>query len=138
MRKILSIAFLLTAFVFVGSASVDAQTWRNQRNSQVRQNRGVQTFTQTKTVWQNGRQYRETYQVRVLPNGRRTTKLISRVQINNGRYNRRNNNSNQRIVRTYYKTDTIRQNGRRYRVTYKVTQYRNGRTSSQVVSRKRI
>ena len=139
MRKFLSIAFVITAFVFAASASANAQTWRNQRNQQVRQNqRGVRTYNQTKTVWINGRQYRETYQVKVRPNGKTTSKLISRVQINNGRYNGRNNSYNQRVARTYYKTDVIRENGRRYRITYKVTQYQNGRTSSQIVKRQRI
>ncbi len=138
MKKLLSIAFVMGALIFVCSSNANAQTYRNnQRVNQTKNNRGVRTYTQTKIVRIRGQQYRETYQVKVRPNGKTTSKLISRVQINNrnDRYN--NGRNNQQVVRTYYQTRTIRENGRNYRVTYKITQYRNGRTQSQIVSKVR-
>ena len=135
MKKLLSIAFLLAGMMFVGSVtSADAQTWRNQRGDRANQN--VRTYTQTKVVIRNGRQYRETYRVQVLRNGRTRSTLISRVPVNNRRNDRRDDRRDS--ARTSYQTRIVSQNGRRYRVTYKVTRLRNGRTQTQVVRRERI
>jgi hypothetical protein len=41
----------------------------------------VRVVTQTRLVRQGRRVYRETYQVRYLPNGRTQTRLISRVRV---------------------------------------------------------
>jgi hypothetical protein len=46
-----------------------------------RYNRRVRVVTQTRIARVGGRLYRETYQVRYLPNGRTQTRLISRVRI---------------------------------------------------------
>jgi hypothetical protein len=138
MKKLLSIAFIFAGLMFVGTVtSADAQTWRNQRGTRANQN--VRTYTQTRVVWRDGRQYRETYRVQVLRNGRTRSTLISRVPVNNRRNDRRiDRRDDRRGVQTTYQTRIVRENGRRYRVTYKVTRLRNGRTQTQVVRRERI
>lgn len=69
------------------SAALEPQ-WRRQndrRNRQIRNNRGrVQVVTQTRIVRVGRQRYRETIQVRYLPNGRTQTRVLSRVRI--GRY----------------------------------------------------
>jgi hypothetical protein len=57
----------------VASSAVEPQ-WRNR-------NRRVRVVTQTRLVRRGRRVYRETYQVRYLPNGRIQTRLISRVRV---------------------------------------------------------
>lgn len=52
-----------------------APQWQRRRNSRVR------VVTQTRIVRLGRRVYRETYQIRYLPNGRTQTRLISRVRI---------------------------------------------------------
>lgn len=142
MKKLLSLAFMM-AFTFLVASTADAQTYRNGQNRvennkqyQNRNNRGVQTHTETKIVRIRGQQYRETYEIKQFPNGRTTSKLISRVQINN----RINNRPNDRraTTNTFYETKIVRENGRRFRVTYKITQFRNGRTSTEIVSKVRV
>ncbi|MEQ1765272.1 MAG: hypothetical protein ABL984_19240 [Pyrinomonadaceae bacterium] len=45
-------------------------------------NRGrVRTVTRTRIVWRSGRQYRETYRITYLPNGRTRTQVVSRVRL---------------------------------------------------------
>lgn len=142
MKKFLSIAFVM-AFSFLVVSTADAQTYRNGQNRgendrqyQNRERRGVHTYTETKIVRIRGQQYRETYEIKQFPNGRTTSKLIRRVQINN----RSNNRSNDRRAshNTYYETKIIRENGRRYRVTYKITEFRNGRTYTEIVSKVQV
>ena len=55
-----------------------AVQWRNRRGWG--RNR-VRVTTQSRLVRVGRRVYRETYQVRYLPNGRTTTRLISRVRV---------------------------------------------------------
>ena len=91
MKKILAITLSLASIGFVAStaeakassasmgATVEhsaAAQW--ERN---RYNRRVRVFNRTRVVRIGRRLYRETYQVRQLPNGRTTTRLISRVRI---------------------------------------------------------
>ena len=56
---------------------------RRNRNGWGRRNHrgGVRVTTQTRLVRFGRRLYRETYQVRILPNGRTQTTLISRVRV---------------------------------------------------------
>lgn len=54
----------------------DDRRYDNRRND-----RRVRVTTQTRTVRVGRRVYRETYQIRHLPNGRTQTRLISRVRI---------------------------------------------------------
>ena len=45
-------------------------------------NRGrVRSVIRTRTIWLNGRRYRETYRITQLPNGRTRVQVISRVRI---------------------------------------------------------
>ena len=134
MKKLLTAAFAFAAFVTFAS-NADAQTNRHNRVNQQTQykrtnQRGVRVYNQEKIVRRNGQQYRETYQVKVQPNGKTTSKLISRVKINNNRSNA--------AGRTSYQTKVVRKGRYQYRETYQVTTYRNGRTTSKLVSSKRI
>ncbi len=95
MRKFLAIALTLASVGFAAStaeakaanpassvaaapvakAAPVAVQWRNRRNRRVR------VTTQSRLVRVGRRVYRETYQVRYLPNGRTQTRLISRVRV---------------------------------------------------------
>ena len=103
MKKLLALALSLASLGFIASAAEamtteasispattvaasaaapqrQRQRWWDRRNDR-RNVRRVRTVTQTRLV-RNGRQvYRETYQVRYLPNGRTQTRLISRVRV---------------------------------------------------------
>ena len=52
-----------------------------QRGWRRRNNRRVRIVTQTRIVQRGRQRFRETYQIRYLPNGRTQTTLISRVRI---------------------------------------------------------
>jgi len=92
MKRIMALALSLAALGFVASpaeakaagasasaaATATAPQWRNQR---WRNNRRVRTVTQSRLVRVGRRVYRETYQIRYLPNGRTQTRLISRVRV---------------------------------------------------------
>ena len=142
MKKLLSITFVMAAMMFVTS-SADAQTWRNGPNKRAgqqkqKQNQGnvvVRTHTETKMVRLNGKFFRETYEIKTYRNGRTVSKLISRVEVRNRRGNRP---SGQQAVKTYYVTDTIREGGRNYRVTFKITEHRNGEIDTDIVSKVRV
>ena len=101
MKKLLAFSLLLmSAMIFVPSAAAKdvanavtnntaaPQIWRgqnNRRNRQVRNNRGrVRVVTETRIVRYGRQRYRETIQIRYLPNGRTQTRVISRIPI--GRY----------------------------------------------------
>jgi hypothetical protein len=92
MKKILSLSLLLASMLFTATFA-SAQTygpqqdrynqdrnWRNDRNDRYNR-RGVRVVTRTRIVRQGWRTYRETIQIRYLPNGRTTTRVISRVRI---------------------------------------------------------
>jgi len=99
MKKILALSLLLmSAVVFVPSAEaknitnvaannvaepqVRIQLGQNRRNRQMRNNRGrVRVVNQTRIVRFGRQRYRETIQIRYLPNGRTQTRVISRVRI---------------------------------------------------------
>lgn len=98
MKKLLGLALSLASIGFVASsaeakatgssataattvsANAAAPQWRN-RDWRGRNNRRVRVVTQTRTVRRGRALYRETYQIRYLPNGRTQTRLISRVRI---------------------------------------------------------
>lgn len=101
MKKLLALTLSLASLGFVAS-SAEAKAsesklsptvaiatnaaqpqWRNQdgwgrRN---RNNRRVRVSTQTRLVRYGRQVFRETYQVRYLPNGRTNVRLISRVRV---------------------------------------------------------
>ena len=84
MRKLLGIALAAASVGVVAPAteakaatpSTAAAQWRRQRH-----NRRAYVTTRSRLVRVGRRVYRETYQVRRLPNGRTTARLISRVRI---------------------------------------------------------
>ena len=96
MKKLLGLTLSLASIGFVAS-SAEAKTagpsaspattvsttaaatqWPSRRG---RYNRRVRVTTQTRLVRRGRQVYRETYQVRYLPNGRTVTRLISRVRV---------------------------------------------------------
>ena len=102
MKKLLTLALTLASFVFVVPESganssaalaspqirIQVGQRRRHRNRDWRryENRGERigwgrTYTTTRLVRFGYRTYRETYQVRTLPNGRTQTTLISRVRV---------------------------------------------------------
>lgn len=98
MKKLLGLTLTLASIGFVASpaeakaaapsvatastiaASAVAPQW-GDRNRRGRYNRRVRVTTQTRFVRRGRQVYRETYQVRYLPNGRVHTRLISRVRV---------------------------------------------------------
>jgi hypothetical protein len=98
MKKLLGITLSLASIVFVGApataeaatpsapaasvaaSSAAAPQWRRNRRRNIR-NRRVRVVNRTRLVRVGRRVYRETYQVRYLPNGRTQTRLISRVRV---------------------------------------------------------
>lgn len=100
MKKLLGLTLSLATLGFIASpsaanaapaagapaATVAAGTvapqWRDRRNQRNRRwNSRVRVVNQTRLVRVGRRVYRETYQVRYLPNGRTQTRLISRVRV---------------------------------------------------------
>lgn len=96
MKKLLLLIGLLSSFTFFGSSTANAGTavgnpqlriqigqrrrrWRNRDYAEGSRVGYGRTFT--RDVQRGWRIYRETYQVRYLPNGYQQTVLISRVRI---------------------------------------------------------
>lgn len=87
MKKFLTLSLLLGAIAFTipsveaatKTSQPTAQQNRYQQNRQIR--RGVRVVTRTRIVRQGFRTYRETIQIRYLPNGRTITRIINRVRI---------------------------------------------------------
>jgi cytochrome c len=100
MKKLLALALSL-ASIGLAASSAEAKTtktstasatniavnapapqWRNRNNRwDRRNNRRVYVTTQTRLVRYGRQLFRETYQVRHLPNGRTVARLISRVRV---------------------------------------------------------
>lgn len=94
MKKILGVALLLGSIGFVApsteakaatpaispAAYAAAPQW-GRRWERRRWDRNVRITTQTRFVRVGRRVFRETYQVRYLPNGMTQTRLISRVRV---------------------------------------------------------
>ncbi len=140
MKKLFTIALAFGAFLTF-TVSADAQIRRNGNQPQNNRanNQVVRVYNETKIVRQGRQQFRETHQITVFRNGRTTSKVISRVQINNNRANNRSNNSNNNaILRTTYQTQTVRKGRFNYRETYQVITYRNGRVERKLVNSVRI
>ena len=87
MKKLLTLAILFGAIAFaipsVEAATVGSQpTVQQDRYQRNRQNRRVvRVVTRTRIVRSGFHIFRETIQIRYLPNGRTQTKVISRVRI---------------------------------------------------------
>jgi hypothetical protein len=88
MKKIITLSFLLVSFAFTATFA-SAQIYnpqqdrynQNRRNDRNWRNNRVRTVTQTRIVRQGFRTYRETIQIKYLPNGRTQTKVISRTRV---------------------------------------------------------
>ncbi len=95
MKKLITLSFLIASFAFT-AVFASAQTYypqndrydRNERNDRWdnrrdndRNNRGVRITTQTRIVRQGFRTFRETVQIKRFPNGKVTTKVLSRTRI---------------------------------------------------------
>lgn len=88
MKKIITLSFLLVSFAFTATFA-SAQSYipqqdrynQNRRNDRNWRNNRVRTVTQTRIVRQGFRTYRETIQIKYLPNGRTQTRVISRTRI---------------------------------------------------------
>ena len=93
MKKIITLSMLLVTFAFTATFA-SAQSYfpqndrydRSQRDNRrddrnQRNNRGVRIVTRTRIVRQGFRTFRETIQIKYFPNGRTTTKVISRTRI---------------------------------------------------------
>ena len=99
MKKLLGIALTLASIGFIASpveakasetsvslaatmpATAVAPQWQDQRRWGRRNNRRVRVYTQTRLVRYGRAVYRETYQIRQMPNGRTISRLISRVRV---------------------------------------------------------
>ena len=88
MKKIITLSFLLVSFAFTATFA-SAQSYnpqqdrynQNRRNDRNWRNNRVRTVTQTRIVRQGYRTYRETIQIKYLPNGRTQIKVISRTRV---------------------------------------------------------
>ena len=93
MKKIITLSLLLVTFAFTATFA-SAQSYfpqndrydRSQRDNRwndrnQRNNRGVRIVTRTRIVRQGFRTFRETIQIKYFPNGKVTTKVISRTRI---------------------------------------------------------
>lgn len=84
MKKIITLSLMLVTLAFSATfASAQSYIPQQERYNQNRRinNRGVRITTQTRIVRQGFRTYRETIQVKRFPNGKVTTKVISRTRI---------------------------------------------------------
>lgn len=95
MKKFITLSLLMATMMFTAvfanaapKTSNDPQLWEGQQrqNRRVQQNtrynrRGVRIVTRTRTVRIGRRVYRETIQIKYLPNGRTQTKVLNRVRI---------------------------------------------------------
>lgn len=80
---------LFTTAIFANAAPAaksEPQLYERQQTRRIQQNtrwnrRGTRIVNRTRIVRSGGRVYRETIQIRYQPNGRTTTRVISRVRI---------------------------------------------------------
>lgn len=139
MKKLITLTFVITALL-LGAIAIQAQPKYkkarikttppkiNVSHKNYKPNyRGVYTYYDTKYVWKHGRQYKNTYKINVLRNGRKKVKLIQSVPV------RRHYG-----VKTFYKTEIVGKGRNKHRVTYKITRFSNGKVRKQVVKKVRI
>jgi len=93
MKKLLSISMLAVTLLLTATFAEAAPTtksepqlWAGNQPRRVQQNtrwnrRGARVVTQTRIVRVGRQRFRETVQIRYQPNGRTTTRVISRVRI---------------------------------------------------------
>jgi hypothetical protein len=90
MKKLITLSMLIASFAFTATfASAQSyfpqrDRWDNNRRDNDRNrrnNRGVRVTTQTRIIRQGFRTYRETIQIKYFPNGKVTTKVLSRTRV---------------------------------------------------------
>jgi len=96
MKKFITLSLLVASFAFTATfASAQTNFQQNgrydqnqrdnrrndQRNDRNTRNNRVRIETQTRIVRQGKKVFRETVQIKYLPNGRTQTKVISRVRV---------------------------------------------------------
>lgn len=95
MKKFITLSLLMATMMFTAvfanaapKTNNDPQLWegKQRQNRRVQQNtrynrRGVRVVTRTRNVRVGRRIYRETIQIKYLPNGRTQTTVINRVRI---------------------------------------------------------
>ena len=70
----------VTGSIELNNAAAAPQWQQNRRNNRINR-RGVRIVNRTRIVRRGYAVYRETWQYRYLPNGRVTTRLVSRVRV---------------------------------------------------------
>ena len=95
MKKFITLSLLMATMMFTAvfanaapKTNNDPQLWEGQQrqNRRVQQNtrynrRGVRVVTRTRIVRVGRQRYRETIQIKYLPNGRTQTRILNRVRI---------------------------------------------------------
>ncbi len=95
MKKFITLSLLMATMMFTTvfanaapKTGNDPQLWEGQQrqNRRVQQNtrynrRGVRVVTRTRIVRVGRQRYRETIQIKYLPNGRTQTRILNRVRI---------------------------------------------------------
>jgi hypothetical protein len=94
MKKFITLSLLFASVMFTAvfaeaapKAASEPQRWERTPQRRVIQQRsrynrrGVRVVTRTRIVRVGRQRYRETIQIRYLPNGRTTTRVLSRVRI---------------------------------------------------------
>ncbi len=159
MKKLLTLTFTILALL-LSSTALQAQNYKKYKhkkrnkniysqnngtyyNTEYRNNgyrkghynrRGVYVFYKTKYKWYSGRKYKLTYKIKVFPNGRKKKKLIKVQKVRNHNYYTNYGYG----VKTYYRSHTIYQGWKRYRVTYKIKRFPNGRIKRKLVKKVRL
>jgi hypothetical protein len=137
MKKLLSVAFIMLSMIFV-SLSVDAAPVKKlpdmNAKTKIAKNERViiDTYRESKIIWLFGKKYLNVYRVNVFQNGATNRQLINSVNLSNRFYQK------QGRVKTNYKTKIIWKNGRQYRVTKKITKFRNGGQKKQLINKVRL
>jgi len=162
MKKLITLTFTIMAFL-LSSVAIQAQHYKKHkkhnntygryqhtnyyktgyRNGQYNR-RGVYVFYKTKYNWRYGQKYKKTYKITIYPNGSRKVKLVNVQRVNKHFYNTGYNNGYGYGygygygVKTYYKSHIVYSGWKRYKVTYKIKHYQNGRIKRKLISKKRL
>ncbi len=100
--------------------------------------KGVYVFYKTKYKWRYGQKYKNTYKIKIYPGGHRKVKLVKTQRVNNHYYNNGYNNGYGYGVKTYYRSHIVYRGWKRYKVTYKIKRYPNGRIKRKLIRKKRL
>ncbi len=155
MKKLITLAFVITALL-LGAIAIQAQPHHKKHKRQTKvftdnnygydtnyrryntnyrlgyyngyyNRKGVYVFYKQKRVWKYGQMFKNTYKIKLFPNGRKKVKLVSSVPVQR-RYGKR----------VFYRTRIVQRGWKTYRVTYKIIRFQNGRVKKKVVNKVRI